>query len=830
MNRGGILAEPLMADTEIREQIQIEEESIALGLERYRNAREAAIKRGDAGSLKPVERLVVYWLRSVERATAREQRDVRRGRAAPHRHIYGPVLLLIKPDKAALIGLQTALGMLVERPTGEKFTKVAYAIGRDIVAEANADLCRQLDKRRWDEVHAMRADPDISEAEAEEARKDALHGSFSAMTRNVKRLTPAKINWWAKRNLDQTYCNRVVCVQLGSWVLWNLINTTELPAVDGGGLAGIVHFYRQHKNKRVGCVRLGEAAWDVIRDGDARRSFLRPRFLPMVTPPLPWSDGQAGGYVRLRPPFVVTQQPLHRRLMAEHDLGDVFRAINAINAPGRRINRRMLEAVERIYDEGGGQVGIPLKHNVPVPDRIDAGSEAEAKANRADRAEAFKMNKEILPSLRQTFLLQLGVARKFRNRSAIYFPHRPDFRGRIYPKPQPLNHQGPDLCRGLLEWAKPVEATASGMRWIRIHAANCFGMDKLRLDERVQWSEAHRAEMVRCARDPADTDWWRSAESPLQFLAACMAIDDPEQAAHLTVDIDGKCNGLAHYAALGRDPRGAAETSLIDANEPGDIYSTVTALAHRAIKAEAEGGLDLARALLPLVQRAVCKRPVMTYVYGVTFYGASTHIRDTLRELGLAPEWITQGSRHLARHILSAVESVCSQAAEIMAWLRDIAARVCATGRPVCWVAPSGFPVGQAYYNRKKYQVTTATQKVTLHIDDEDLGPNRREQIAGISPNYIHSIDASHMLAVAKTAYDTGMDFAGIHDSFASHAEHMDALGAIVRDEFVRLHKRPLLHELRSQINDRYRIRVPEPPAAGDFDLDLVRQSTYAFC
>lgn len=43
----------------------------------------------------------------------------------------------------------------------------------------------------------------------------------------------------------------------------------------------------------------------------------------------------------------------------------------------------------------------------------------------------------------------------------------------------------------------------------------------------------------------------------------------------LPIHQDGSCNGLQHYAALGRDEDGAKEVNLLFAEKPADIYSSV---------------------------------------------------------------------------------------------------------------------------------------------------------------------------------------------------------------------------------------------------------------
>lgn len=76
------------------------------------------------------------------------------------------------------------------------------------------------------------------------------------------------------------------------------------------------------------------------------------------------------------------------------------------------------------------------------------------------------------------------------------------------------------------------------------------------------------------------------SESPWQTLACCMEIHaachhpgGPENfVSHFPIHQDGSCNGLQHYAALGRDESGAASVNLMPQPIPQDVYSCVAAL------------------------------------------------------------------------------------------------------------------------------------------------------------------------------------------------------------------------------------------------------------
>ena len=69
--------------------------------------------------------------------------------------------------------------------------------------------------------------------------------------------------------------------------------------------------------------------------------------------------------------------------------------------------------------------------------------------------------------------------------------------------------------------------------------------------------------------------WWQAADSPWQLLAVCydlkaaLASGDPESyMSRLPIHQDGSCNGLQHYAALGRDESGGRAVNLLPVDKP----------------------------------------------------------------------------------------------------------------------------------------------------------------------------------------------------------------------------------------------------------------------
>ena len=143
-------------------------------------------------------------------------------------------------------------------------------------------------------------------------------------------------------------------------------------------------------------------------------------------------------------------------------------------------------------------------------------------------------------------------------------------------------------------------------------------------------------------------------------LATCheiiRAIDsgDPESyMCSLPVHMDGSCNGLQHYAALGRDTVGGKAVNLLEGDGPQDVYVGVMHEVIRRVAEEAERELDFdvtkidalsrkqkimlqnnraAKLVNGLIDRGVVKRTVMTSVYGVTYVGARKQIQEKVEE------------------------------------------------------------------------------------------------------------------------------------------------------------------------------------------------------
>lgn len=277
------------------------------------------------------------------------------------------------------------------------------------------------------------------------------------------------------------------------------------------------------------------------------------------------------------------------------------------------------------------------------------------------------------------------------------------------------------------------------------------------------------------------------------------------------------------------------------------------------------------------ITRKVTKRCVMTLPYGSREYGFANHILDdTVQPAKLKdPNCFmspTQASRYMASLIWDAVSQVVVKSVEAMSWLQKAASLLSnqtdAKGEPlpVFWVTPVGFPVWQNYRKtvlKKVHPVFRAGTYVQSFVTGDYMdgdgelikqggdGDAKRFQIRvpvkegeidktkqrnGIAPNYVHSMDASHLLlTVLHCNAEYGItSFAMIHDSYGTHAGNAQCLFEGVREVFVKTYsENNVMQDLHDQISlqlDTSNLKdLPPIPEMGNLDLSKVKESLYAF-
>ena len=159
---------------------------------------------------------------------------------------------------------------------------------------------------------------------------------------------------------------------------------------------------------------------------------------------------------------------------------------------------------------------------------------------------------------------------------------------------------------------------------------------------------------------------------------------------------------------------------------------------------------------------------------------------------------------------------IFSGATTSLKWLASCAKAIGKEGgEHVQWTSPIGLPVVQPYSKPSTRTRTTIIGTLSLvDGDDPAAGTDVGRHVMALPPNYVHSVDASHMLMTAAACREAGLVFCAVHDSFWTHASDVPQMNRILRDEFVTLHSRPLLEELHQSFTERYSCKLGHDVAA----------------
>jgi DNA-directed RNA polymerase len=188
------------------------------------------------------------------------------------------------------------------------------------------------------------------------------------------------------------------------------------------------------------------------------------------------------------------------------------------------------------------------------------------------------------------------------------------------------------------------------------------------------------------------------------------------------------------------------------------------------------------------------------------------------------------------------IEEFIHAPAEAMGFLRKVALGLAHESKSAVWTTPCGLPVMSWYPEQDHTRITLFLHdrgyKVQhkVKIDTEAKDTVRKEKSAnGIAPNFVHSMDACHLMMVVNAAASEDItQVALVHDSFGCLAADATRWNEIIREQFTRLYTEfDVLGEVREQalkdISAPNAHRIPEVPAKGTLDLNDIKRSLYAF-
>lgn len=441
----------------------------------------------------------------------------------------------------------------------------------------------------------------------------------------------------------------------------------------------------------------------------------------------------------------------------------------------------------------------------------------------------------------------------------FYFAADMDYRSRIYFKESYLNFQGSDLARGLLTFYDKKLVTEVGLRWMKIHAAASYNasyrigeiptwcssdykthltkegltdisVDKMTLRDRELWCDNNKELIYETIQDKKLHD----CEKPVAFLGICLELtrywdSSGPYYSSLPIPVDGSNNGWQHLGAISKDIQTGGLVGLSPIEIQNDFY-VQTAKRLKEITKDPERSLILATMPMKAIRKAISKRGSMTRAYSA---GASSIAENMYNDVHKEAYDVKYGiteehCKGFARDLIKAIKDVCPGPLETMKYLQQIAATKLAEGWCYLrWKTPAGFPV--FYYNNyeRERKIKSAIKGYTgdrvTHIFKElsDV-PNNRGFACGISPNFIHSQDASHMQLVINKY---GGSFGAVHDSFSTHADSVDELVDITKQVFIKMYDH---RNYFDHIADRFEVDLKQP-TLGTLDIKGVVNSDYFF-
>ena len=417
--------------------------------------------------------------------------------------------------------------------------------------------------------------------------------------------------------------------------------------------------------------------------------------------------------------------------------------------------------------------------------------------------------------------------------------------------------------------------------YLKSEGLDSISVDKFTLNDRVRWTNENMETIISAGEHKIFAD---NAEKPVSFLACCIewfniSECEGEYTSYLPIPIDGSNNGWQHLGAMSKDTRTGELVGLVATEIQRDFYV-------QTAKQLLEIGDEKLNAMpMKHVRKGISKRGSMTRAYSA---GATTMAKnmwfdcrseDFDKKYDIEEEDCLKYSHELIR----AINTVCPGPLETMKYLQKLAAFEIGTyhkykdgveagkeykgilseiselynqpaeerdverlqylreesykyysvlvegngSKRIRWTTPSGFPVKYENWRTETFKTkgTLLGRRITHVVRVELDVPNAHGFMCGISPNYVHSMDASHMAMVID---EFNGDFGAVHDSFSTHASKVDRLLEITKRTFVDMYDVDNYYDSIQQSITRRTDNVRQP-TLGSLEIQEVYDSDYFF-
>tara|TARA_E500000331_G_scaffold346692_1_gene385899 strand:+ start:1 stop:1290 length:1290 start_codon:yes stop_codon:yes gene_type:complete len=427
--------------------------------------------------------------------------------------------------------------------------------------------------------------------------------------------------------------------------------------------------------------------------------------------------------------------------------------------------------------------------------------------------------------------------------------------------------------------------TDAGLRRLKIHIACCYNetyhkdnlpnwlttdykpflkdeelddisVDKMTLEDREAWTDNNIEKLLEIADKEIINP---NAEKPISLLASVLEIKDAleqeEYITYLPIPVDGSNNGWQHLCAMSKDKEAGELVGIVPQDIQKDFY---VQCAKDLIKRVPEW-FEERQMPMKHIRKGIAKRGSMTRAYSAGAQKIAEnmyldcHVEGYLNKYNITEE----DCELLAKHLIKAIDKVCAGPLQTMKFLQKIAEAEIASEysknikqKSIKWTTQSGFPVTYEAFVENEFKekaiISCSQRKVKPILTKEDgskeetdtiriqhVGkeptdkPKIRSFMSGISPNFVHSMDAAHM---AKVIAKWGGDFGAVHDSYSVHACDVDELLELIKEEFITMYSYSNFFEVIERMlvtnPDNFNYNQPE---LGSLDIREVKNSDYFF-
>lgn len=372
----------------------------------------------------------------------------------------------------------------------------------------------------------------------------------------------------------------------------------------------------------------------------------------------------------------------------------------------------------------------------------------------------------------------------------------------------------PNLCKEIgrtLEIDKIKEElgylTASGLKYLQIDIANCYGLDKKSYQERIDYVANNSNDKLVAEGANADSPYeYRNAVEQLFAHKNGYPIE------HITY-LDCTNQALQLYAVLTSCKDTAYLCNISSGDELTDAYGVLANAMNEL------SGLDI-------FDRNNCKKALMTTLYG-KMDGESEIIKYFLENGIIYDDKITD--EELKTTFQTAMRVIAPHAMRAMDVLQSLNHAEIDT---YYWTMPDGFKVKYDVKSTQKLDISCKTKSgVKFHFDRDVQVYKGSEFNRGMSPNVIHSVDgyvAREMIRrmtqpCAKFNRNYPAFITSIHDAFGTHPNNAEEMTYHYTNIMCELNESNLLKDIMSQITGKNMLSIKKNTLTND----MIRASIY---